>query len=43
MSFPRLTFPLTVDFCSAGYWVGNQGPFKYGAAVTAFFIGEEIA
>ena len=43
MSFPRLTFPLTVDFCSAGYWVGNQGPFKYGAAVTAFFLGEDIA
>ena len=43
MSFPRLTFPLTVDFCSAGYWIGDQGPFKYGAAVTAYFIGEDIA
>ena len=43
MSFPRLTFPLTVDFCSAGYWIGNLGPFKYGAAVTAFFLGEDIA
>ena len=43
MNFPRLTFPLTVDFCSTGYWIGDQGPFKYGAAVTAFFIGENIA
>lgn len=40
MNFPRLTFPLTVDFGDDGYWVGEQGPFKYGAAVTAFFIGE---
>ena len=43
MHFPRLTFPLIVDFCSTGYWIGDQGPFKYGAAVTAFFIGENIA
>jgi len=43
MSFPKLAFPLTADFCSAGYWIGDQGPFKYGAAVTAFFIGEHIA
>ena len=42
MSFPRLTFPLTVDFGDDGYWIGEQGPFKYGAAVTAFFIGEDI-
>ena len=42
MSFPKLTFPLTVDFCSDGYWINDQGPFKYGAATTAFFIGEEI-
>ena len=42
MNFPRLTFPLTVDFGDDGYWVGEQGPFKYGAAVTAFFIGEDI-
>ena len=43
MSFPRLTFPLTVDFCSAGYWIGDQGPFKYGAAVIAFFTDGDIA
>ena len=43
MSFPRLTFPLTVDFGDTAYWIENQGPFKYGAAVTAFFIGEDIA
>lgn len=42
MSFPRLTFPLTVDFGDDGYWIAKQGPFKYGAAVTAFFIGEDI-
>ena len=38
MDLPKLTFPMTVDFCSAGYWIEDQGPFKYGAAVTAFFI-----
>jgi len=43
MSFPKLAFPLTVDFADAGYWIGNQGPFKYGSAVTAFFIGEDIS
>lgn len=43
MSFPKLTFPMTVDFCSAGYWINDQGPFKYGAATTAFFIGEDFA
>lgn len=42
MDFPKLTFPMTVDFCSAGYWINDQGPFKYGAATTALFIGEEI-
>ena len=42
MSFPNLTFPLTVDFCSNGYWINDQGPFKYGAATTAFFIGEDF-
>lgn len=43
MNFPRLTFPLTVDFFETGYWIGDQGPFKYGAAVTAFFIDGDIA
>lgn len=42
MNFPKLAFPITVDFCSVGYWVENQGPFKYGAAVTAFFIDGDI-
>ena len=42
MDFPKLTFPMTVDFCSAGYWIEDQGPFKYGAAVTAFFIDVDI-
>lgn len=43
MSFPRLTFPLTVDFGEAEYWIGDQGPFKYGAAVTEFFCGNDLA
>lgn len=43
MSFPRLTFPLTVDFGSSGYWIGDVGPFHYGAAVTAFFCGDDLA
>ncbi len=42
MTFPKLTFPLTVDFGSAGYWIGDTGPYKYGAAVTAFFIGNDL-
>ena len=43
MSLPKLTFPLTVDFASAGYWIGDAGPYKYGVAVTSFFIGDELA
>ena len=43
MNFPRLIFPVTVDFGDTGYWIGGQGPFKYGVAVTAFFIGDDIA
>lgn len=43
MEFPKLTFPLTADFCGAEYWIGEHGPFKLGEAVTAFFIGEDIA
>lgn len=42
MSFPKLTFPLTADFASEGYWIGDQGPYKYGAAATAFFIGDDL-
>ena len=43
MSFPVLTFPLTVDFGGSEYWIGEAGPYKYGEAVTAFFIGENLA
>lgn len=43
MDFPRLTFPLNVDFGSSGYWIGDTGPFHYGAAVTAFFCGDDLA
>ena len=43
MNFPKLAFPVTVDFGDTEYWVDEQGPFKYGTAVTAFFIGEDIA
>lgn len=43
MSFPKLSFPLQVDFGQSIYWIGNQGPFQYGEAVTAFFDSEEIA
>lgn len=42
MSFPKLEFPLEVDFAKNGYWIGNAGPYKYGAAVTAFFIGDDL-
>jgi len=42
MSFPKLTFPLIVDFAGVGYWIGDQGPYKYGAAITAFFIGDDL-
>lgn len=42
MIFPKLSFPLTVDFAGTGYWIGNQGPFKYGAAITAFFSGDDL-
>jgi len=40
MDISTLTFPLTVDFAGKEYWVGKSGPYKYGEAVTAFFIGE---
>ena len=43
MNFPRLTFPLTVDFADSGYWIGDAGPYPYGAAVTAFFCGDDLA
>lgn len=42
MSFPRLTFPLTVDFGNSEYWINNMGPFKYGTAVTEFFCGGDL-
>jgi len=40
---PKLAFSLTVDFDGAGYWIGSTGPFHYGAAVTAFFCGGDLA
>ena len=42
MGFPKLAFPLTVDFGSAGYWINDMGPFRYGAAVTDFFCGNDL-
>ena len=42
MSFPKLTFPIIVDFTGDKYWIGKTGPYKYGEADTAFFIGEDI-
>lgn len=42
MSFPKLTFPIQVDFGQTGYWVGDRGPYKYGEAVTAFFAGDDL-
>ena len=39
MGFPKLTFPLTADFGNTKYWIGDQGPFRFGEAVTAFFDG----
>lgn len=43
MCFPKLTFPLTVDFGSAEYWINDAGPFRYGTAVTDFFCGNDLA
>lgn len=43
MDFPKLTFPLTADFGNTKYWIGDQGPFRFGEAVTAFFDGEDFA
>lgn len=43
MPFSKLTFPLTVDFGGTGYWIGDQGPYKYGTTVTAFFVGDDLA
>ena len=42
MRFPKLVFPLTVDFGSTGYWINDEGPFQYGAAVTEFFCGDNL-
>ena len=43
MTFPTLTFPLQVDFGQTVYWIGDEGPFQYGEAVTAFFASELTA
>lgn len=42
MRFPKLVFPLTVDFGSTGYWINDAGTFQYGAAVTEFFCGNDL-
>ena len=42
MNFPKLKFPLTVDFGSTKYWINDAGPFQYGAAVTEFFCGDDL-
>lgn len=42
MSFPILVFPMTVDFCSGGYWIGDIGPYKHGAATTALLRGDDL-
>lgn len=42
MGFPKLIFPLTADFGSDGYWINDDGPFPYGAAVTEFFCGDDL-
>ena len=42
MDLSTLAFPLTVDFGGSEYWIGETGPYKYGEAVTAFFIGENL-
>lgn len=42
MSFPKLVFPMTVDFCSGGYWIGDIGPYKHGAATTALLRGDDL-
>lgn len=39
MSFPKLTFPLTIDCASTEYWIGEEGPFAFGEATTYFFCG----
>lgn len=41
MNFPRLTFPLTVEKRGGQYWIDQQGPFKFGEAVTSFFLEGE--
>lgn len=43
MSIPKRTFPIVVDFTGDKYWIEKSGPYKYGEAVTAFFVGENIA
>lgn len=39
MSFPKLTFPLTIDCASTEYWIGEKGPFAFGEAATDFLCG----
>ncbi len=36
MSFPKLTFPLTIESTGTEYWINENGPFKFGEAATSF-------
>lgn len=40
MSFPRLTFPLTADFGSDGYWINDDGPFQVWHRCDGVFLRE---
>lgn len=42
MDYPRLTFPVTVDFGGSEYWINDIGPFRYGAAATALLQGDNL-
>ena len=42
MSLPKLAIPMTVNFCSGGYWIGDIGPYKRGAATTALLRGDDL-
>ena len=42
MRFSKLVFPMTVDFCSGGYWIGDIGPYKHGAATTTLLRSDDL-
>lgn len=43
MEFPKLTFPMTVAFSGNQYWIGDAGPFPFGAAATAVLAGDRFS